>query len=155
MLLAVWGRFVYSPDIPAKLGYVYFFHFETASLSLSSSSFYMQVRPILNYGAEVWGLNGNVFIVIKKVHTCTMKIFLGIPNKMVSGDFKSYSLFPNMYTGCLRYWIQVTKMEQQTLSWRAYKMLARLDSNGKQTLVCELRLVLVRYGEHGQWKLFY
>ena len=67
-----------------------------------------QIQPMLTYGAEVWGLNGDNHI-IKTIHLFAMKRLLNVsiktPNALVHGESGRHPLYENTYTKCIKYWL--------------------------------------------------
>ena len=70
---------------------------------------------------------------------------------MLYGDLARYPLFVNMHVRCVRYWLKLTRMDEQRLPYQAYKMLERLDNNGKRCWASEIRIVLYKYGFGYVW----
>ena len=62
--------------------------------------FDVQIRPILNYGAEVWGLEADLKVV-ERIHFFALKRFLNVssrtPNVMVYGETGRYPFFVNFF----------------------------------------------------------
>ena len=65
---------------------------------------------MLNYGAEVWGLNCDIKI-IERVHLFALKRFLNVsirtPNDLVYGETGRYPLYVNIYVKCIKYWLKI------------------------------------------------
>ena len=68
------------------------------------------------------------------------------PNDMMYGDLGRYPLSVNLSTKCIRYWLKITRMGHSRLPYQAYRMLVRLDDNGKTCWASEVHSVLFRHG---------
>ncbi len=129
------------------------YKFEDNTIAIFVKIFDAQVQPIAQYGAEVWGLQKNVGT--EKVHLFAMKRFLGVgwrtPNDIVYGEFGRFPIYLNSYVKCIRYWLKLTRMEQSRLPFKAYKMLYKLDCNGRYTWASNVRKCLSLYGFSHVW----
>ena len=125
------------------------------SLSVFFKLFDAQIQPIVQYGAEIWGLE-NASSVIENIHLFAMKRFLGIgtktPNDLVYGELGRYPIYLNSIICCVRYWLKLVSMEERRLPFKAYRMLYRLDQNGKVNWVSNIRKVLSVNGFAFVWE---
>jgi hypothetical protein len=71
-----------------------------------------QIKPMLLYAAEVWGLSR--FHIVESVHLYACKKFLKVsmktPNTMVYGEVGRYPLFIDSTVYALRYWFKLQDM---------------------------------------------
>ena len=85
-----------------------------------------QIQPMLTYGAEAWGLIVD-HTVIERVHLFTIKRLFNIsaktPSALVYGEAGRYPLYIQTYTKCIKYWLKVTRMTEDRIPSKAYKML--------------------------------
>jgi hypothetical protein len=129
------------------------YKFDRLSLDIFTKLFDSQVQPIVQYGAEVWGLMQGT--TIEKVHLFALKRFLGVdrrtPNDLVYGEFGRFPIYLNSYVRCIRYWLKLTRMDDSRLPRKAYKMLFNLDSRGKSTWATNIRVCLCKYGFQYVW----
>ena len=76
------------------------------SPSIFFKLFDTQIQLVLNYGAEVWGLEAH-HTPIERIHLFAIKIFLntsiGTPNVMVYGETGRYPLFMSTYVKCVKF----------------------------------------------------
>ena len=91
------------------------------------------MKPILLYGAEVWGLmSGNA---IECAHLFALKRLLGVnrrtPNAFVYGEYARYPIYIDAYTRCIKYWLKLVSMNNSRLPYKSYKMLFHIDERGK------------------------
>jgi len=99
--------------------------------------FDMIVRPILCYGAEIWGYQYSA--AIEKVHTDFCRRICGLNQNVV----KIYPLCEcgrapmsvHYMTKCVRYWIKLLQMPNERYPRQCYLMLRRLDESGRKTFV--------------------
>jgi hypothetical protein len=112
-----------------------------------------QVLPMLMYGAEIWGFQE--YEVLEKAHLFACKRFLHVglqtPNKMVLGDLGRYPLYITSAMRCVKYWLKLTRMPEERLPRKAYKMLKQMCDNGKKTWVYHLRHILTDNGCGEAW----
>ena len=105
------------------------------------------------YGAEIWGLDKGT--EIEKVHLFALKRFLHIdtrsPNDLVYGELGRYPLYINSFVKCIKYWLQLNRMDTFRLPFKAYKILYNLDSNGKRTWATNVRNFLNVHGFSFVW----
>ena len=119
---------------------------------MSSKSFFKifdaKIQPILLYASEIWGMN--VLDHLEKVHILACKRFLCVPvktpNKMVYGELGRFPLHVNSCVAAIRYWFRLLQMQSHRLTNKAYQMLLKIDNNGKQCWVSEIRHMLCSTG---------
>ena len=113
-----------------------------------------QIQPVVQYGAEIWGLDG-VSSVVENIHLFAMKKFLGVdmrtPNDLVYGELGRYPIFINSSVRCIRYWLKLIRMEENRLPFKAYQMLYKLDEKGKVNWVTNVRQILCTNGFAFVW----
>ena len=124
------------------------------SLSLFLKIFDTQIKPIMQYGSEIWGLDA-ASIHCEKVHLFGLKKFLGVsqktPNSLVYGDTVRYPISLLFRVQCIRYWLKLTQMNSHRLPYKAYKTLLELDIRGKKNWVTNVRMTLFQYGFDFVW----
>ena len=78
------------------------------SFAIFIKLFDSQVQPIMQYGAELWGLE-NAAVNCEKVHLFALKKYLGVtvqtPNDLVYGETNIFPIIINSVIRCMRYWI--------------------------------------------------
>ena len=125
------------------------------SLSVFFKLFDAQIQPIVQYGAEIWGLE-STSLLIEKIHLFAMKRFLGVdmrtPNDLVYGELGRYPVHINSSIRCIRYWFKLISMDESRLPFKAYKMLLKLDERGKVNWVSNIRRVLCTNGFAFVWE---
>ena len=127
---------------------------EHCSLEIFFKLFDAQVQPIVQYGAEIWGIEASA-PAIEKLHLFAMKKFLCVdkrtPNDLVYGELGRYPIYINSNLRCVRYWIKLIQMNENRLPFKAYKMLYDLDEKGKRNWVSKLREFLCSNGFSYVW----
>ena len=105
------------------------------SFELFLKLFDSHVQLIALYGAELWGLETTA-VYCEKVHLFALETFLGVemqtPSDLRYGETNRYPLFVNSAVRCMRYWLQLTRMEASKLPNTAYRMLYVSDERGKR-----------------------
>ena len=128
--------------------------YNNSSLNIFLQIFDCQIQPIMQYGSEVWGLDG-ASNCCENVHLYGLKKYLNVdnktPNDLVYSELGRYPITINSAINCIRYWIKLTEMENHRLPKRAYNTLYNLDARGKQTWATKVRLCLMQNGFGYAW----
>ena len=81
-----------------------------------------QVKPILLYGAEIWGIKRRD--IIEKVHLFACKKLLGVsvktPNAFIYFELNRYPLFIDARVKVYKYWLKLLSLEDSRLPKQAY-----------------------------------
>ena len=113
-----------------------------------------QVQPIMQYGAEIWGLD-DASQHCEKVHVMALKKFLLVntrtPNGFVYKELNRYPIVINSAMRCVRYWLKLLHMNDDRIPKKAYLMLCRLDASGKRNWVTKVRECLFKFGFGWVW----
>ena len=124
------------------------------SFELFIRIFDSQIQPIVQYGAEIWGLD-EAAVHCERLHLFALKKFLGVsmqtPNDLVYGETNRYPIHVLSAIRCIRYWLKLTRMDAQRLPFKSYRMLHVLDTRGKVNWVTSVRLKLTACGFDFVW----
>ena len=92
-----------------------------------------QIKPMLLYGSEIWGLKENRSV--EKVHTFALKKLLNVnprtPKDIVYGETGGFPLYVLSYTSCVKYWLHLTTIDTGRLPRKAYNMLLSVHNSGQ------------------------
>ena len=81
---------------------------------------------MLTYGSEVWGLIADNRI-IGRIHLFAIKRLLNVsprtPNALVYGETGRYPLYISTYTRCIKYWLNILRMQEDRIPLKSYEML--------------------------------
>ena len=125
------------------------------SPSIFFKLFDVQIQLILNYGAEVWGLEADLKVV-ERIHLFALKRFLNIsrrtPNVVVYGETGRYPLFVNIFVKSVKYWLCILKMPDYRFPYKSYKMLLYLYEQNRKTWASSLCFLLYKYGFNHVWE---
>ena len=125
------------------------------SPSIFFKLFDVQIQPILNYGAEVWGLEADLKVV-ERIHLFALKRFLNVssrtPNVMVYGETGRYPLFVNIFVKSVKYWLRILKMPDHRFPYKSYKMLLYLHEQNRKTWASSVCFLLYKYGFNHVWE---
>ena len=128
--------------------------FNNRSMELYMKLFDAQVQPIVQYGAEVWGID-KAAQHCEKGHLFALQTFLGVemrtPNDFVYGEMNRCPITINYVVSCIRYWLKLTQMDVGRLPTKAYLMLYNLDARGKTSGASHVRVCLFQYGFGYVW----
>ena len=93
--------------------------------------------------------------MIEKLHIFAMKKTLGVgmrtPNDLINGELGRFPIYINAQIRCVRYWLKLTRMSQQRLPFKAYKIFYNLDERGKTNWVSNAQCLLNSYGFRYVW----
>ena len=127
---------------------------ENRSFNLFIKLFDSQVQPILQYGAEIWGLY-DAALCCESVHLFGLKKFLCVsiktPNDFVYGELDRFPIHLNSTVKSIKYWLKLTQMTNARLPKKAYNMLCILDDRGKSNWVSKVRVKLQELGFGFVW----
>lgn len=117
--------------------------------------FDVQIQPMINYGAEIWGVEADL-TVVERVHLFAIKRFLNVsirtPNVLVYGETGRYPLQINIHVKCIRYWLRLLKMSTHRLPHKAYKMLLHMHGNNRNTWASSICYLLYKHGFDEVWE---
>ena len=92
-----------------------------------------QIKLMLLYGSDIWGLYKNESI--EKVHMFALKRLLNVsprtPNNIAYGQTGHYPLYICTFVSRIKYWLRLTVMESYRLPCKSYDMLLLLHTSGK------------------------
>ena len=102
----------------------------------------LKCSQLPQYGTEILGVDNSSY-VIEKLHLFAMKKMLGVgmrtPNDLINGELGRFSIYINAKIRCVRYWLKLTRMSEQRLLFKAYKILCNLDERGQTNWVSNVR----------------
>lgn len=113
-----------------------------------------QIKPMLLYGSEIWGLNQHKSV--ENVHTFALKKLLNVsprtPNDMAYGETGRYPLYICSFTSCIKFWLRLTRMDSSRLPRKAYNMLLSLHNSGKFCWASRVHRTLYTFGFGFVWE---
>ena len=111
------------------------------------------VRPILCYGAQVWGYQYNE--KVESVHVSFCKRYCLIPKQTTSvfvyGECGRLPLCTYYLTQSFKYWIKVLRMDTHRYPFHCYKMLKQLDDTGRKPWASNIKQLLFSFGFGFVW----
>lgn len=111
------------------------------------------VKPVLCYGAEVWGYE--ISDRIEAVHTSFCKSFLGLSrnvnNSMALGECGRYPLCTTYLVKCVAYWCRLLHMQTFRYPRNCYLMLKSHDDVGRVNWASKIKHLLFMYGFGFVW----
>ena len=114
-------------------------------LHLYLKSFDTQIRPILEYGAEIW-YNPKPIRELESVHLSYLKTILGVrqqtPTLAVLGETGRFPLHLRQQDQVLKYWKRLQKLDKGSVLYNVYTDLVDLDLLGHTTWVTRARTIL-------------
>jgi hypothetical protein len=111
------------------------------------------VKPILTYGAELWGTTYSEEIEKVQIQFC--KDFLGlgphVNNSMALGECGRLPLCIDYYIKCLKYWIKLLQMPAFRYPKNCYLMLKSHDDAGRVNWATSVKNLLFKHGFGYVW----
>ena len=113
-----------------------------------------QIRPILDFGCEVW-CNGEVHYGLEKVHTDYMKQTLGVKQQTTHltlyGDTGRYPLVIKHQEMVLKYWFRLLSLNNDNPLRKMYSDLVLLDAQGHNTWCRGVKHILKSVNHEHLW----
>ena len=111
------------------------------------------VKPILCYGADVWGYQ--YVEKIEKVHIKFCKQYCLLSQNTADffalGECGRLPLCITYIPQCIKYWLKILSMSEDRYPKQCYQLLYRLDEAGRKTWASNFRLLLFQYGFGHAW----
>ena len=111
------------------------------------------VKPILTYGAEIWGYEFSD--IIEQVQTQFCKDFLGLNRSandcMSLGECGRMPLCVDYHLKCIKYWCKLLHMPSHRYPRNCYVMLKRHDDIGRTNRATSVKQLLFKYGFGYAW----
>ena len=111
------------------------------------------MKPILCYGSHIWGYQ---FVkAIEKVHVYFCKKVCYLPpnasNFFALGECGRLPLCTTYMSNCIKYWLQIIRMESHRYPKQCYYMLYELDESGKRTWASFIKDLLFTHDFSYAW----
>ena len=113
-----------------------------------------QVKPMLLYASEIWGMSK--FAVIESVHLFACKRILNVsgktPNLMIYGELGRYPLYIDSSVSVIRYYFRVLSLDENRLPKQALcmeKQLMNENVNARCSWIYSVKHCLEMYGFAG------
>ena len=108
------------------------------------------VKPILLYGADIWGFNSRVLeINMEKVHLRYLKNLLGVKLSTatigVYGECGRFPLYIEGHISVLKYYLRVSSLPENSIVKQIFNQMHRLDSLGYNTWVSQVKRMVCKY----------
>jgi hypothetical protein len=104
-----------------------------------------QIKPILLYGAELWGFQR--YEVLERIQTLACKRYLKLgrntPSLMVLGECGRLPIYYNSLFRCIKYWTKLLRMPNNRYPRKAYCMLYNLDIAQRHTWATSVKKHIV------------
>ena len=111
------------------------------------------IKPVLLYGAEVWGYEVSEYIESIQVKFC--KRLVGVrsntSNSAVLGDCGRLPLSVIYMCKCIKYWFKLQHMSPERYPKQAYLCLKQLDDIGRHTWAENIKNLLNIFGFGHVW----
>ena len=111
------------------------------------------VKPILCYGAQIWGHTYSNVLESVQFEFCKryLKVNSTTNNMVVLGECGRYPLFIDYYFYCIRYWCKLLVMSNSRYPRNCYLMLKSLDDVGRRNWVTHIKNMLFLHGFGHVW----
>lgn len=123
------------------------------TLSQLFSLFDALIKPILCYGAQIWGYK--YVAEIENIQTSFCKRYLNVKKStntcIVLGECGRMPLCYHYYIICIKYWCKLLTLPDHRYPKRCYLLLKRLDEAGRTTWATYVKQLLFQYGFGYVW----
>jgi len=152
-----WDKAVNTLSMQAKkaLGILTRYSYACGGLPMSIAFhlFDKLVKPVVLYGAEIWGFSR--YKSLEDVQIMFCKKLLGVPkhasNLAVLGECGRYPLFICAFVKNVKYWLKLTQMNEGRYARSCYLKQMQQDLNGRCNWVTHVRELLQKYGFGDVW----
>ena len=124
------------------------------SATILLKMFDVQIKPMLLYGSEIWGLKE--YKSVEKVHSFALKKLLNVsprtPSDMVYWETGRFPLYVLSYTSCTEYRLRLTTMDTARLPRKTYDMLLSVHNSGKFCWASWVHQALYKFGFGFVWE---
>ena len=112
-----------------------------------------KIKPILHYGAEIWGYNdaNEIERVQNKMCKLILKINSRIPAIAARGELGRFPLKNNRLHLVLNYWLKLVSMSNERLTKDAYKLQLDWSDRNKKCWAYDVKYILHSYGFGEVW----
>ena len=98
-----------------------------------------------------WGLGSDSRQrIIERIHLFAIKRLLNVgprtPSSLVYGETGRYPLYISTCTRCIKYWLNILRMQEDRIPLKSYKLLHNMHCNNKNNWASSVCFTLYRYG---------
>lgn len=115
------------------------------------------IGPILNYGAEIWGFHEGKDIdrVCDNFYKCIVKLPKNCSNIAARGELGRVRAYVGRYSRIIKYWLKLINNSPHfpLLLQKAYQLQLKLDNEGKNVWVSDVRSLLCALGFSYEWEM--
>ena len=116
--------------------------------------FDVQLKPILLYGSEIWGVHK--WESVERFHFQYCKYVLGVSykcsNVAVLADCGRNYIHVDILQRVIKYWFKLLELQENRYPKQCYKMLCKLDAVGRHTWASAVKKILFLYGFGYVWE---
>ena len=112
-----------------------------------------KIKPILHYGAEIWGFSDAVEIEKVQNNLCkkVLKINSRVPNIALQGETGRLPLRIDRLILIINYWLRIIKLNDNRLTKDAYKLQVKWMEQNKRCWLSDVMTILCNHGFSDVW----
>ncbi|XP_067664324.1 uncharacterized protein [Haliotis asinina] len=122
-------------------------------VNIAFKLFDIKIKPVLLYGAEVWGFQR--YPVLESLHSNFCKFVLGVSKynsgNAVLAECGRHRLYIDYHVKCVKYWCKLLRMDNSRYPRQCYLLMKQLDESGRTTWASGLRQLLSSFGFGDVW----
>jgi hypothetical protein len=124
------------------------------SFLTSNELFDRCTMPVITYGTEIWGTNVNDRIEDVLLNLCRMQLGVGskAPNPSLLGECGRNCVYVLCYLKCIKYWLKLLSLSDDTLVKSCYTMLYKQCNLGRRNWASEIKRILYHFGFGYVWE---
>ena len=110
--------------------------------------------PVITYGSERWGSSVNSSIENVLLKYCRMQLGVAskAPGPAVLGELGRHSVYVYCYIRCIKYWLKILALPNDSIVKSCYIMLQNYCNNGRTNWASEVKKLLYHYGFGYAWE---
>ena len=115
-----------------------------------------QVKPMVLYAAEIWGLaKEEILVTVEKVHSFACKKLLGVtprtPNTMVYSELNRHPITVDAKIRAVKYWAKILQLSENRLPRQAYERELK-EKNKPENWTGKIKELLTKNGYAYIWE---
>lgn len=122
--------------------------YQNVKTNLLFNIFDVKLKPILMYGAEIWGVERHDIIEQSQIRYCKMVLNVGktTTNCTVLKDCGRYHLFVDYHYKAIKFWTRLLSLDNSRYAKKTYLQLFAHDQNGRSNWVSAIRKLICSLG---------
>ena len=129
------------------------FQFTNVPISVWMKLFDSKIKPILEYGAEIWGFHpaGDIEVVQTKFCKFVLRLGRNAPNIAALGELGRNTMYSQRLCKIIKYWFKLLHANENRYIKNCYSYQYELSENGRECWCSDLKKLLYHLGFGVVW----